>query len=56
MVDAIDEHLGVPLSGLPGLLPPSGHHNGAGHHKTTGPVAATAATATAPTTTATQEV
>ena len=32
MVDAIDDYLGLPLSGLPGLIPPSGRHDGAGHH------------------------
>jgi trk system potassium uptake protein len=42
MVDAIDSYLGVPLSGLPGLQPPTGHHDGTGHHE---PVAAAAAPA-----------
>ncbi len=33
IVDAMNAHLGLPLSGLPGLLPPSGHHSGgASHH------------------------
>lgn len=27
MLDAIDDHLGLPRSGLPGLLAPSGHHH-----------------------------
>lgn len=27
MLDAIDDHLGLPRSGLPGLLPASGHHH-----------------------------
>jgi trk system potassium uptake protein TrkA len=41
MVDAIDAYLGVPLSGLPGLQPPTGQHHGAeDHHE---PVAAAAA-------------
>jgi trk/ktr system potassium uptake protein len=42
MVDAIDSHLGLPLSRLPGLQPPSGHHTGEDHHE---PVAATSAPA-----------
>lgn len=31
IVDAMDSYLGLPLSDLPGLLPPSGHHDGAPH-------------------------
>jgi trk system potassium uptake protein TrkA len=65
MVDAMDGYLGLPLSGLPGLLPPSGQHGGAGHHEPAGrvavatpnaPVTQPTATATQPTATATQEV
>ena len=32
MVDAIDGFIGLPLSGLPGLLAPTGHHVGVEHH------------------------
>lgn len=32
IVDAMDAYLGLPPSGLPGLLPPSGHHGGVDHH------------------------
>ena len=28
MLDAMNAYLGLPASGLPGLLPPSGHHAG----------------------------
>jgi trk system potassium uptake protein TrkA len=31
MMDAIDAHLGLPLSDLPGMLAPKGHHAGPGH-------------------------
>ena len=31
MVDAMDAYLGLPLSGLPGMLAPSGHHAGVRH-------------------------
>ena len=31
MVDAVDTYLGLPPSGLPGMLAPSGHHDGAHH-------------------------
>lgn len=34
IVDAMDSYLGLPPSGLPGLLPPSGHHDGVDHHGT----------------------
>ena len=49
MMDAINEWLGLPASGLPGLLQPRGHHEGGEHHETddaeaaradSGPVAA----------------
>lgn len=61
MVDAIDHYLSIPLSGLPGLLPPSGHHDG-NHHESdhlaaaapANSTAASAASATQPTATATQ--
>lgn len=32
MVDAMDAHLGFPLSGLAGMLAASGHHPGGDHH------------------------
>jgi trk/ktr system potassium uptake protein len=65
MVDAMDAYLELPPSGLPGLQPPSGHHDGGEHHEPVGAAAATAPTAsstaptassTAPTATAIQEV
>jgi trk system potassium uptake protein len=34
MVDALDAHLGLPPSGLPGMLSPSGTHPGGEHHAT----------------------
>ncbi len=49
MVDAIDEYLGLPESGLPGMLAPTGHHDA-----THGPLAGAAAPASTPPTT--QEV
>ena len=55
MMDAIDAHLGLPLSDLPGMLAPKGHHHGPGHEAPALTVAgAPAATASASTTT--QEV
>ena len=42
MVDAIDRYLGFQPGGLPGMLAPTGHHDGAHHAR----VAATLATAT----------
>jgi trk system potassium uptake protein TrkA len=58
MVDAMDAYLGLPLSGLPGLQPPSGHHDGGDHHEpvASGAMAAPTASSTPPTATATQEV
>ncbi len=41
MLDAIDSYLGLPLSGSPGLLPPSGHHDATGHRGSAAPVTAT---------------
>jgi len=35
MVDAIDNYLGLPLSGLPGMLSPSGQHDGGDHQGST---------------------
>jgi hypothetical protein len=40
MVDAIDTYLGLPLSGLSGLHPPTGHHVGSGHLEGAGNAAA----------------
>ncbi|MGZ6273253.1 MAG: potassium channel family protein [Candidatus Limnocylindrales bacterium] len=34
MVDAINDYLGLPRSSLPGMLAPSGHHDGVQHHET----------------------
>jgi trk system potassium uptake protein TrkA len=31
IVDAMNAYLGLPVTGLPGLLPPSGHHDGPAH-------------------------
>lgn len=36
MVDAVDSHLGLPLSGLPGMLAPTGQHPGGDHHDVAG--------------------
>ncbi|MEX1170005.1 MAG: TrkA family potassium uptake protein [Chloroflexota bacterium] len=47
IVDAMNAYIGLPPSGLPGLLPPSGHHDTAAHHDHD-PSAASAATASAP--------
>jgi glycine/D-amino acid oxidase-like deaminating enzyme len=47
IVDAVNAYVGLPPSGLPGLLPPSGHHDTAAHHDHD-PSAASAATAPAP--------
>jgi trk system potassium uptake protein TrkA len=43
MVDAMEVYLGLPMSGLPGMLAPSGHHDGV-HHD--GPIALAAPPAT----------
>jgi trk system potassium uptake protein TrkA len=34
MVDAINDYLGLPRSDLPGMLAPTGHHDGVQHHGT----------------------
>ena len=47
IVDAMNAYVGLPPSGLPGLLPPSGHHDTAAHHDHD-PSAASAATVSAP--------
>lgn len=36
VVDSMNSYLGLPSSNLPGLLPPSGHHDGAPHDRRTG--------------------
>jgi trk system potassium uptake protein TrkA len=57
MVDAIDTYLELPKSGLPGLLPPSGHHDGGDHHAhAAGPAAAGTESAASPSPVATREV
>ena len=33
MIDAINAYLGLPASGLAGMLPPTGHHPGGEHHR-----------------------
>jgi trk system potassium uptake protein TrkA len=43
MVDAIDEYLGLPESGLPGMLAPTGHHDA-----THAPISGAAAPASTP--------
>jgi trk system potassium uptake protein TrkA len=45
MMDAIDGYLGLPRSGLPGILAPAGHHGGPAHD---GGAGATSASAGAP--------
>jgi trk system potassium uptake protein TrkA len=49
MLDAMNAYLGLPASGLPGLLPPSGHHPGgdAHHGALSGPASETAPIAVA---------
>jgi trk system potassium uptake protein TrkA len=37
MVDAVNDHLGFPSSGLAGMLAPTGHHPGGDHHPLPGP-------------------
>lgn len=32
MLDAVNEYLGLPVSGRPGMLAPTGHHPGEPHH------------------------
>ena len=55
MVDAIDSYLGLPMSGLSGLLPPTGHHDGGDHHEHDAVVAGASTTAAASTTATTTE-
>jgi trk system potassium uptake protein TrkA len=45
MLDAIDGYIGLPPSGLPGLLAPTGQHVGGEHHVSVGSVAAGGSTA-----------
>jgi trk system potassium uptake protein len=47
MMDAIDGYLGLPRSGLPGILAPAGHHGGPAHDGDGAGVTATAAGAPA---------
>ena len=46
MADAVDRYLGLPLSDLPGMLAPSGHHDSAIHGPVAWPPRAAAPTAT----------
>ena len=39
MVDAVDHYLGFPTGGLPGMLAPTGHHDGAHHGRVAAAVA-----------------
>lgn len=49
IVDAMNAYLGLPVSNLPGLLPPSGHHaGGEAHHAVAGRSSAGAVVAAAP--------
>ncbi len=58
MVDAVDDYLGLPRSGLPGMLAPSGHHDGVRHDGTAplGAIAMSPGAASSPTPATTQEV
>jgi trk/ktr system potassium uptake protein len=47
MADAVASYLGMPVSGMPGVYPPSGVHPGGEHHELPGPVDGSAATASA---------
>jgi trk system potassium uptake protein TrkA len=50
IVDAMNGYLGLPSSGLPGLLPPTGsHHAEVGHHVVGAPLATAAAVSAADT-------
>lgn len=46
IVDAMNAYVGLPASGLPGLLAPSGHHDTGAHHRH--PSATVGAAATSP--------
>ena len=48
IVDAMNAYLGLALSDLPGLLPPSGHHAGAVHHGLDEPSTAATSAETVP--------
>jgi hypothetical protein len=43
MADAVTGYLGMPVSGQPGIYPPSGVHPGGEHHDLPGPVDGAAA-------------
>lgn len=46
MVDAVNDYLGLPASGLPGILAPTGNHPGEAHHvDPAGPASVVGATA-----------
>ena len=55
MVDAIDSYLELPLSGLAGLEPPTGHHDGGDHHEHPAAAATVGSDGATPTATATKE-
>ncbi len=48
MVDAVNAYLGFPPSDLPGMLAPTGHHDGAHHNGTGSPATAASAPGGAP--------
>ena len=54
IVDALNGHIGLPASGLPGLLAPSGHHDADPDHEHPS-IEAAPVTASAPTPVATRE-
>lgn len=58
ILDAMNVYLGLPMSQLPGLLPPSGHHDGPAHerHARSAPSSVAAETEAGPSPSATQEV
>jgi trk system potassium uptake protein len=45
MADAVSAYLGMPVSGMPGVYPPSGKHPGGEHHELPGPVDGASASA-----------
>jgi hypothetical protein len=57
MMDAINAYLGLPASGIAGMLEPTGHHPGGEHHRHDAPEPAVVAATVQPTaaSSATQE-
>ena len=49
MMDAINAYLGLPPSGIAGMLEPTGHHPGGEHHRHGAPEPAVAAATVQPT-------